>query len=99
MNNNNLYNIIKNKFFNFFASKGYKGLKSCSLLMDDPELLFTVAGMVQFKDIFLRQVPKTYDRVVTIQKCLRVGGKHNDLENVGFTKRHNTFFEMIHGEL
>jgi alanyl-tRNA synthetase len=70
-------------------------MASSSLLLDDPNLLFTVAGMVQFKDVFLRNIPKSHDRVVTIQKCLRVGGKHNDLDNVGFTKRHNTLFEMM----
>ena len=89
------YSLLKNKFFEFFTSKGYRHLPSSNLMLDDPNLLFTVAGMVQFKDIFLRNISKSYDRVITIQKCLRVGGKHNDLDNVGFTKRHNTFFEMM----
>jgi alanyl-tRNA synthetase len=89
------YSLLKNKFFEFFTCKGYQHLPSSHLILDDPHLLFTVAGMVQFKDIFLRNIPKTHDRVITVQKCLRVGGKHNDLDNVGFTKRHNTFFEMM----
>ena len=91
----NQYGSLKNRYFEFFTQRGYFHQSSSNLLLDDPQLLFTVAGMVQFKDIFLRNVPKTHDRVVTIQKCLRVGGKHNDLDNVGFTKRHNTFFEMM----
>ena len=91
----NLYHQLKQRFFKFFSSRQYQPMDSSPLIINDPNLLFTVAGMVQFKDIFLREKPKTYDRVVTIQKCLRVGGKHNDLDNVGFTKRHNTFFEMM----
>jgi alanyl-tRNA synthetase len=91
----NKYTELKMKFFEFFSQKGYQKINSSNLIIDDPNLLFTVAGMVQFKDIFLKNIPKVYNRVVTIQKCLRVGGKHNDLDNVGFTKRHNTFFEMM----
>ena len=80
----NLYHQLKQRFFEFFSSRHYNTVASSPLIINDPNLLFTVAGMVQFKDIFLREKPKTYDRVVTIQKCLRVGGKHNDLDNVGF---------------
>lgn len=95
MNNIENYINLKNKYFNFFQKRGYNKLPSGNLIIEDPNLLFTVAGMVQFKEIFLREKPKTFDRVITIQQCLRVGGKHNDLENVGFTKRHNTLFEMM----
>ncbi len=87
---------IRKKFINFFKDKGHKHLPSSSLIpADDPTLLFTNAGMVQFKKIFLGQEKPAYSRAVTCQKCVRAGGKHNDLENVGYTARHHTFFEML----
>ena len=87
---------IREKFIRFFESKGHKLQPSSSLVpANDPTLLFTNAGMVQFKDAFTGKSNPTDTRVVTIQKCVRAGGKHNDLENVGFTARHHTFFEML----
>jgi alanyl-tRNA synthetase len=92
---NNYQKLIEN-FINFFHLRGYDLLPSSNLIVEnDPTLLFTSAGMVQFKDVFLNLKSPQVTKVVTIQKCLRVGGKHNDLDNVGFTSRHNTFFEMI----
>lgn len=83
-------------FLKFFESKGCFREKSSSLVpVNDPTLLFTSAGMVQFKDVFTGNEKRSYTRATTAQKCLRAGGKHNDLENVGFTARHNTFFEML----
>lgn len=88
--------MIREKFFDFFIRKGHTRVPSSSLIpMEDPTLLFTNAGMNQFKDIFLGKETRSYTRAVSIQKCIRAGGKHNDLENVGFTKRHLTFFEMM----
>jgi alanyl-tRNA synthetase len=87
---------IRETFLNFFASKGHRRVHSSSLVpANDPTLLFTNAGMNQFKDVFLGVERRDYNRAVTSQKCVRAGGKHNDLENVGFTRRHHTFFEML----
>ena len=87
---------IRNKFLQFFASKGHEIVSSSSLVPhDDPTLLFTNAGMNQFKDVFLGFDKRPYNRATTSQKCVRAGGKHNDLENVGYTARHHTFFEML----
>jgi alanyl-tRNA synthetase len=89
-------NEIREKFLRFFESKGHRRVRSSSLLPHgDPTLLFTNAGMNQFKDVFLGLEKREYTRATTAQKCVRAGGKHNDLENVGFTKRHHTFFEML----
>jgi alanyl-tRNA synthetase len=87
---------IRQKFFDFFVKKGHEKVASSSLIpAQDPTLLFTNAGMNQFKDVFLGLEKRSYKRAVSIQKCMRAGGKHNDLDNVGFTKRHLTFFEMM----
>jgi alanyl-tRNA synthetase len=87
---------IREKFLQFFASHGHTIVPSSSLVPEnDPTLLFTNAGMNQFKDVFLGKDPRPYTRAVSTQKCVRAGGKHNDLENVGFTARHHTFFEML----
>jgi alanyl-tRNA synthetase len=87
---------IRQKFLDYFAQHDHRVVKSSSLLpADDPTLLFTNAGMVQFKNTFLGQEKRDYVRAVTCQKCVRAGGKHNDLENVGKTARHHTFFEML----
>jgi alanyl-tRNA synthetase len=87
---------IRQKFFDFFIQRGHTQVPSSSLIpAHDPTLLFTNAGMNQFKDVFLGKETRSYKRAVSIQKCIRAGGKHNDLENVGFTKRHLTFFEMM----
>jgi len=87
---------VREKFLEFFESKGHRRVRSSSLLPHgDPTLLFTNAGMNQFKDVFLGLEKRDYLRATTAQKCVRAGGKHNDLENVGFTKRHHTFFEML----
>ena len=87
---------IRNKFIQFFVKKGHEAVASSSLIpAQDPTLLFANAGMNQFKDIFLGNETRSYGSAVTIQKCVRAGGKHNDLDNVGFTKRHLTFFEMM----
>jgi len=89
-------NEIRAKFLDFFASQGHQKVASSPLVpREDPTLLFTNAGMVQFKKVFLGQDKPGYKRATTSQKCLRVGGKHNDLENVGRTARHHTFFEML----
>jgi alanyl-tRNA synthetase len=83
-------------FLRFFESKGHRRVHSSSLVpANDPTLLFTNAGMNQFKDVFLGVEKRDYSRATTSQKCVRAGGKHNDLENVGFTRRHHTFFEML----
>ena len=87
---------IRQRFLDFFQEKGHEVRPSSSLVPgDDPTLLFTNAGMVQFKRVFLGQEKVSYDRAVTSQKCVRAGGKHNDLEEVGITTRHHTFFEML----
>ena len=87
---------IRRKFLDFFVHKGHKEVHSSSLVpANDPTLLFTNAGMNQFKDVFLGLEKRNYSRATTSQKCVRAGGKHNDLENVGFTNRHHTFFEML----
>lgn len=87
---------IRKIFTEYFQKKGHTGIPSSLLIPEnDPTLLFTNAGMVQFKDVFLGKDKRAYTRATTIQKCVRAGGKHNDLENVGFTARHHTFFEML----
>jgi len=89
-------NEIRRLFIDFFKQKGHTVIPSSSLIPKyDPTLLFTNAGMVQFKSVFLGEDVRQYKRAVTVQKCLRAGGKHNDLENVGRTARHHTFFEML----
>src|ERR1700742_3624948 len=89
-------NEIRETFLRFFASKGHCRVHSASLVpANDPTLLFTNAGMNQFKDVFLGAERRDYNRATTSQKCVRAGGKHNDLENVGFTRRHHTFFELL----
>lgn len=87
---------LRQKFLKFFESKGHTIVRSSSIVPhDDPTLLFTNAGMNQFKDVFLGFDKRPYNRATTAQKCVRAGGKHNDLENVGYTARHHTFFEMM----
>src|SRR5277367_1216408 len=87
---------IRRTFLKFFEQKGHRIVHSSSLVpANDPTLLFTNAGMNQFKDVFLGLEKRDYNRATTSQKCVRAGGKHNDLENVGFTNRHHTFFEML----
>ncbi|WP_100642093.1 alanine--tRNA ligase [Alteromonas facilis] len=87
---------IRGKFIDFFAKQGHQAVASSSLIPhDDPTLLFTNAGMNQFKDVFLGTDKRSYSRAVSSQRCVRAGGKHNDLDNVGYTARHHTFFEML----
>jgi alanyl-tRNA synthetase len=87
---------VRRKFLDFFIEKGHREVHSSSLVpQNDPTLLFTNAGMNQFKDVFLGLEKRDYSRATSSQKCVRAGGKHNDLENVGFTNRHHTFFEML----
>ena len=87
---------IRKKFLNYFEKQGHRIIPSSPVFPhDDPTLLFTNAGMNQFKDVFLGFSKRDYTRATTSQKCIRVGGKHNDLENVGHTSRHLTFFEML----
>ena len=89
-------NDIRNTFLEYFSSRGHEIVPSSPLVPgNDPTLLFTNAGMVQFKDVFLGEDPRPYKRATTSQRCVRAGGKHNDLENVGYTARHHTFFEMM----
>src|SRR2546422_7757742 len=87
---------IRAKFLKFFEERGHAVVASSPLVpANDPTLLFTNSGMVQFKDVFLGRETRAYKRATTAQRCLRAGGKHNDLENVGYTARHHTFFEML----
>ncbi|MFZ0643887.1 MAG: alanine--tRNA ligase [Candidatus Acidiferrales bacterium] len=89
-------NQVRQTFLRFFEERGHRVVRSSSLVPhNDPTLLFTNAGMNQFKDVFLGLEKRDYNRATTCQKCVRAGGKHNDLENVGFTNRHHTFFEML----
>ncbi|MCH8002219.1 MAG: alanine--tRNA ligase, partial [Proteobacteria bacterium] len=87
---------IRGAFLDYFAKHGHEVVASGPLVPhNDPTLLFTNAGMVQFKNVFTGNETRPYQRAVTSQKCVRAGGKHNDLENVGYTARHHTFFEML----
>ncbi|MDH7480078.1 MAG: alanine--tRNA ligase-related protein, partial [Syntrophomonadaceae bacterium] len=89
-------NEIRQKFLKFFEDRGHAIIDSSSLVpYNDPTLLFTNAGMNQFKDVFLGMDKRPYSRAATAQKCVRAGGKHNDLDTVGRTARHHTFFEML----
>src|ERR1700751_1847916 len=89
-------NDIRSIFLDFFASNGHQVVASSPLVpRNDPTLMFTNAGMVQFKNVFTCVEKRDYRRAVTAQKCVRAGGKHNDLDNVGYTARHHTFFEML----
>ncbi|MDH3970454.1 MAG: alanine--tRNA ligase-related protein, partial [Rhodospirillales bacterium] len=87
---------IRQRFLDYFAHNDHEVVASSPLVpADDPTLLFTNAGMVQFKDLFLGLEKRPYCRAASSQRCVRAGGKHNDLENVGYTARHHTFFEML----
>src|SRR5215831_17612052 len=87
---------IRQTFLDYFAARGHTIVPSAPLVpANDPTLLFTNSGMVQFKDVFLGTDKRSYVRAANVQRCLRAGGKHNDLENVGYTARHLTFFEML----
>src|ERR1700723_80282 len=87
---------VRSSFLEFFRSQSHVIVPSSSLVpANDPTLLFTNAGMVQFKDVFLGKEQREYLRAASSQRCVRAGGKHNDLENVGYTARHHTFFEML----
>src|SRR5579863_8412827 len=87
---------VRQKFLDYFSARGHRVVRSSSLVpANDPTLLFTNAGMNQFKDVFLGQEQRDYLRAASSQKCVRAGGKHNDLDNVGYTRRHHTFFEML----
>ncbi|MDP6552201.1 MAG: alanine--tRNA ligase-related protein, partial [Arenicellales bacterium] len=87
---------IRKQFLDYFAANGHEIVPSSPLVPhNDPTLLFANSGMVQFKDVFLGQEKRPYNRAVTAQRCVRAGGKHNDLDNVGYTARHHTFFEML----
>ena len=89
-------NDIRKGFLDFFARNDHQVVPSSSLVpRNDPTLMFTNAGMVQFKNVFTGLEKRPYSRAVTAQKCVRAGGKHNDLDNVGYTARHHTFFEML----
>ena len=89
-------NQVRKTFIDFFKNKDHKHVNSSSLVPDnDPTLMFANSGMVQFKNVFTGLEQREYKRATTSQKCVRAGGKHNDLENVGFTTRHHTFFEML----
>src|SRR5271154_3150488 len=89
-------NEIRSSFLQFFARNGHTIVPSSSLVpRNDPTLMFTNAGMVQFKNVFTGVEKRPYVRATTAQKCVRAGGKHNDLDNVGYTARHHTFFEML----
>src|SRR3978361_314130 len=87
---------VRQKFLDYFSAREHRVVRSSSLVpANDPTLLFTNAGMNQFKDVFLGAEQRAYTRAATSQKCVRAGGTHNDRENVGFTRRHHTFFEML----
>ena len=87
---------LRQKFLGYFKANGHQVVASSSLVPgNDPTLLFTNAGMVQFKDVFLGRDKRDYTRATSSQRCVRAGGKHNDLANVGYTARHHTFFEML----
>src|SRR5262245_4198192 len=87
---------VRRSFVGYFKNQGHEHVKSSGLIPEnDDTLLFANAGMNQFKNLFLGLEKRKYNRAVTVQKCVRAGGKHNDLENVGFTARHHTFFEML----
>ena len=87
---------IRNLFVDYFKKHGHTSVPSSSLIPEnDPTLLFANAGMNQFKNAFLGLEKRAYNKAVSVQKCVRAGGKHNDLDNVGFTARHHTFFEML----
>ncbi len=87
---------IRNKFLSFFEKQGHTIERSASLIPhNDKTLLFVNSGMVPFKDVFVGAVKKPYTKAVSCQRCVRAGGKHNDLDNVGYTARHHTFFEML----
>ena len=87
---------IRQAFLDYFNQQGHEVVPSSSLIpANDPTLMFTNAGMVQFKDVFLGTDKRNYTRATSSQRCVRAGGKHNDLENVGYTARHHTFFEML----
>src|SRR5712691_6786310 len=89
-------NQVRTAFLDFFARNGHEVVASSPLVpRNDPTLMFTSAGMVQFKNVFTGQETRPYSRATTAQKCVRAGGKHNDLDNVGYTNRHHTFFEML----
>src|SRR4030081_2315666 len=89
-------NEIRASFLKYFETNGHRVVPSSPLVPgNDPTLLFTNAGMVQFKDVFTGKEKRDYLRAATSQRCVRAGGKHNDLENVGYTARHHTFFEML----
>src|SRR3954454_15265057 len=89
-------NDIRATFLDYFARNGHQVVPSSSLVpRNDPTLLFVNSGMVQFKNVFTGQEKRPYTRATTAQKCVRAGGKHNDLDNVGYTARHHTFFEML----
>src|SRR5690606_4761231 len=87
---------IRRAFLDYFAERGHARVASGPLVpANDPTLMFTNAGMVPFKDVFTGKETRDYKRATSVQKCIRISGKHNDLENVGFTARHHTFFEML----
>ena len=89
-------NEIRSTFLNYFKKNGHEIVASSPLVTrNDPTLMFTNSGMVQFKNLFIGLEKRDYVRAVTAQKCVRAGGKHNDLDNVGYTARHHTFFEML----
>src|SRR5216117_1747041 len=89
-------NEIRSRFLDYFAENGHQVVPSSPLVpRNDPTLMFTNAGMVQFKNVFTGLEKRPYVRATTCQKCVRAGGKHNDLDNVGYTARHHTFFEML----
>ena len=88
--------VVRKAFLDYFAEKGHEIVASSPLLpQNDPTLMFVNAGMVQFKDVFTGKETRGYKRATSSQKCIRISGKHNDLENVGVTARHHTFFEML----